>query len=61
MNNAMIVNDEKIIIEQNILSYEIVIVKLRLFIIQKNFYNLIHNRLINILNKNVDKKFRRVE
>ena len=52
----MIVNDEKIMIEQNILLYEIMIVKLRLFIVQKNFYNFIYNKLIDILNKNVDKK-----
>ena len=31
MNNAMIINNEKIMIEQNISLYEIVIVKLRLF------------------------------
>ena len=33
MNDVMIVNDEKIMIEQNISSYKIVIVELRLFII----------------------------
>ena len=56
MNNAMIVNDKKIMIEQNILLYKIVIVELRLFIVQKNFYNFIYDKLIDILNKNVDKK-----
>ena len=54
MNDTMIVNDEKIMIEQNISLYKIVIVELRLSTIQKNFYNLIHNRLIDILNKKVD-------
>ena len=58
MNDTMIVNDKKIMIEQNILLYEIMIVELRLLTIQKNFYHFIHNRLIDILNKNVDKKFR---
>ena len=57
MNDAMIVNDEKIMIEQNILLYKIMIVELRLSTIQKIFYNFIYNRLINILNKNVNKKF----
>ena len=57
MNDAMIVNDEKIIIKQNISLYKIVIVELRLSTIQKNFYNFIHDRLINILSKNVNKKF----
>ena len=59
MNDAMIVNDEKIMIEQNISSYEIVTVELRLSTIQKNFYNFIHDRLIDILNKNINKKFRK--
>ena len=56
MNNVITINSKKIVIEQNIFFYEIIMIEFRMTRAQKKFYFLIHHVFVKYFSKDVDKK-----